>query len=337
MLAVLEQVQQVARTNLAVLIQGESGTGKELVARALHRASRRAPMPFVTVDSGSLPESLIETELFGYEKGAFTGAEERHLGEFEAANGGTLFLDEVCNLAPATQAKLLHVLDRKEVHHLGGHRPVKVDVRIIAAANKDLEEAVEEGSFRLDLFFRLNEFPIRLPRLRERGGDILLLARHFLEMARREIRKDILGFSEEALGALLSHSWPGNVRELRNAVARAAVVAEEVIEPQHLPFTFTSPPPPPQRRLQSPTTGRPSAESERVVHAQRSALTTLHSEAPLLPLLDLKTITEQAACEAQRSAILMALERSRGNKSRAARLLNVDYKTLLSKIKKLEV
>jgi transcriptional regulator with GAF, ATPase, and Fis domain len=353
MLAVFEQVRLVARTDLSVLILGESGTGKELVAHALHRASRRAAMPFVTVDSGALPEALIETELFGYEKGAFTGAEERHPGRFESANAGTLFLDEVCNLPLLTQAKLLRALDRKEIHHLGSLRPLKADVRIIAATNKDPEAAVVEGAFRLDLLYRLNEFPIWLPPLRDREGDIVMLARHFLDAARRQCRKNIRGFSEEVVAALLSHPWPGNVRELKNAVIRAAILAEDVIRVEHLPLS------PHGRSLVPQTLGAPGAlqsllgfspsraapvrETQQALYGKGTASNeggsggdTGNSLTPPLPL-DLKTVTEQAAGVAQRTAILIALEHCRGNKSGAARLLHVDYKTLLSKIKKLEI
>ena len=213
---VYEQVSQVARTNTTVLIRGESGTGKELIAHAIHYNSLRAKKPFVKVSCAALPETLIESELFGYEKGAFTGAQARKKGRFELAEGGTLFLDEIGDLDPQTQVKLLRVLQEREFERLGGTETIKVNVRLIAATNKDLEKAIAEGKFREDLYYRLNVFAIFVPPLRERKPDVLLLADHFLEKFSQEHSKNIRRISTPAIDMLMSYHWPGNVRELEN-------------------------------------------------------------------------------------------------------------------------
>ena len=217
---VYEQIAQVARTNTTVLIRGESGTGKELIAHAIHYNSPRSTRPFIKVSCAALPDSLIESELFGYEKGAFTGAQARKKGRFELADGGTLFLDEIGDVHASTQVKLLRVLQEREFDRLGGTEAIKVDVRLIAATNKDLEKAIAAGTFREDLHYRLNVFTIFVPPLRERKTDILLLADHFLEKYSIEHHKHIKRISTPAIDMLMAYHWPGNVRELQNIIER---------------------------------------------------------------------------------------------------------------------
>jgi Nif-specific regulatory protein len=236
---VYEQVTQVARTNTTVLLRGESGTGKELVAHAIHYNSLRAHKPFIKVSCAALPETLIESELFGYEKGAFTGAQNRKKGRFELADGGTLFLDEIGDLNVSTQIKLLRVLQEREFERLGGTETIKINVRLVAATNKDIEKAITDGQFREDLYYRLNVFSIFMPPLRERKSDVLLLADHFLEKYAREHDKRIKRISTQAIDMLASYHWPGNVRELENIIERSVLVCETgVIHGHHLPPTL---------------------------------------------------------------------------------------------------
>jgi DNA-binding NtrC family response regulator len=234
---VMELVHTVAPTDTTVMIRGESGTGKELVARAIHAGSARKYFPIVTVNCGAMTESLLESELFGHERGAFTGAQYRRKGKVELADGGTLFLDEVGNIDTKTQMDLLRVIETKQFTRVGGTEIVRSDFRVVCATNKDLECAVREGTFREDLYYRLNVFTIDLPPLRGRRGDIAKLAHYFLEKFSRQMNKKVLGFSPEAMLALKVHDWPGNVRELENAVERAMVVAQgDIIERNHLPL-----------------------------------------------------------------------------------------------------
>ena len=236
---VYDQVTQVARSNTTVLLRGESGPGKELIAHSIHYNSLRSKKPFVKINCAALPETLIESELFGYEKGAFTGADKRKKGRFEMADGGTLFLDEIGDLPPQTQIKLLRVLQEREFERLGGTETIKVNVRVVTATNKNLEEAIADGSFREDLFYRLNVFTIFLPPLRERKSDILLLAEHFLEKYELEHNKRIRRISTPAIDMLTSYHFPGNVRELENAIERAVLVCDaNVIHGHHLPPTL---------------------------------------------------------------------------------------------------
>jgi len=233
---IYEQVAQVAGTNTTVLVRGESGTGKELIAHAIHYNSPRADKPFVKVSCAALPDSLIESELFGYEKGAFTGAESRKKGRFELAEGGTLFLDEIGDVNPATQVKLLRVLQHREFERVGGTETLKANVRLLAATNKDLERAIAAGTFREDLYYRLNVFAIFVPPLRERKADMLLLVDHFLEKFAREHRRSIKRISTPAIDMLMSYHWPGNVRELENTLERSVLMCDgEVIHGHHLP------------------------------------------------------------------------------------------------------
>jgi two-component system, NtrC family, response regulator HydG len=237
-----EMIETVAATDATVLIRGESGTGKELVARAIHAHSRRRYMPIVVVNCGALPEGVLESELFGHEKGAFTGAQYRRKGKFELADGGTIFLDEIGDVSLKTQMDMLRVLEEKAIYRVGGNTRIAVDFRVIAATNRDLEEAVADKSFREDLYYRLNVFTIRIPPLRERREDIPVLANHFLQKLARSMNRSIDGFSPESMRLLTSRDWPGNVRELQNAIERAAVVRSSgQIQPEDFPFAEVHP------------------------------------------------------------------------------------------------
>ncbi len=302
---VVRQVDQVASSALSVLIEGETGTGKELVARAIHAQSSQREGPFVAVDCGAIPDTLIESELFGHEKGAFTGAHGRKPGRFQQAKGGTLFLDEISNLAAGTQAKLLRVLQERLVQPLGAVAAQPVDVRIVAATNVSLESEIRAGRFRQDLFYRLAEFVIALPPLRERPEDIPHLANRFLAEARMELKRPVRGFSPEALARLTAHRWPGNVRELRNVVRRAVLLSTDLVEPAALGGLADE---------QPGASGLPATAAS--------------------PWCSLKQAAEQAVMAAERQAIRAALERTGGNKSEAARLLRTDYKTLYLKMKR---
>jgi two-component system response regulator AtoC len=241
MLKVIELAKKVAPTNATVLISGESGTGKEIIARCIHRNSSRSQRVVAAVNCAALSPTLIETELFGHERGAFTGAVGQHTGRFERAHGGTLFLDEIGELDASLQAKLLRVLQEKTFERVGGSRQISVDVRIIAATNRDLKQQVAQGKFREDLYYRLSAFPIEIPPLRERRADIRRMARYFLERAARDLGKTGLSLSPEAENILLAYSWPGNVRELENTIQRVAILCDDLIEPDDLPITSTGP------------------------------------------------------------------------------------------------
>lgn len=293
---VYEQVTQVARTNTTVLLRGESGTGKELIAHAVHYNSLRAHKPFVKVSCAALPETLIESELFGYEKGAFTGAHSRKKGRFELADGGTLFLDEIGDLNMSTQIKLLRVLQEREFERLGGTETIKINVRLVAATNRDLEQAMSAGQFREDLYYRLNVFTIFMPPLRERKSDVLLLADHFLEKFSREHNKNVKRISTPAIDMLASYHWPGNVRELENIIERAVLLCETgVIHGHHLPPTLQT--------------------------AERSGTIT--------------RLSLDAAVQAYESDLIQdALKTTRGNRKRAAQLLDTTERILGYKVKK---
>src|SRR5688572_26881821 len=301
---VVEQIKRVAASPLTILIQGETGTGKELVARAIHHLSPRGNKPFVAVDCGAIPDTLIESELFGYEKGAFTGAHQRKQGQFQLAEGGSLFLDEITNLPLSTQSKLLRALQQRQAQPLGGQRPVRIDARIIAASNVTLDREVRAERFRADVYYRLNEFLIRLPPLRERD-NIILLANAFAEEAATELGRPCRRISDAAAEVLLRYHWPGNVRQLRNVVRRASLLASEEIGPEHLTILVAD-----------PVTD---------VGAARAEVSG--------PGATLKALAEAAMAEAEANAIRLALQATAGNKSKAARLLHVDYKTLHVKMK----
>ena len=300
---IVEQIKQVADSPLTVLVEGETGTGKELVARAIHQLSARRDKPFVAVDCGAIPDTLIESELFGYEKGAFTGAHQRKEGQFQRAEGGSLFLDEIANLPLPTQAKLLRALQERQVQPLGSKKPVRVSARIIAASNMPLEREVRAGRFRQDVYYRVNEFAIALPPLRERD-DILHLANEFLPEAGLELGRPCRKISDAAAEVLRRYHWPGNVRELRNVIRRAILLASDVIEPEHLSVI--------------PVDSTPPAALCEPIAAGDSTL---------------KEIADAAAAHAEQQAIRRILQLTGGNKSEAARLLRTDYKTLHVKMK----
>ncbi|MDH3197349.1 MAG: sigma-54 dependent transcriptional regulator [Candidatus Krumholzibacteria bacterium] len=238
---VVQQIETVAATDVTVLILGESGTGKELVARMIHTRSRRRHLPMVAVNCGALTESLLESELFGHEKGAFTGAMYRHKGKLEMAHGGTLFLDEIATIAPKTQVDLLRVLDTKQFTRLGGNQVIAVDFRVMCATNRNLAQLVKEGTFREDLYYRLAVFEIRVPPLRERRSDIPNLARHFVKKYASQLKKNVEGFSDEAMSLMMKYEWRGNVRELENAVERAVVVCKlTTIDARDLPLQMAN-------------------------------------------------------------------------------------------------
>ncbi|MFQ5428011.1 MAG: sigma-54-dependent transcriptional regulator [Thermodesulfobacteriota bacterium] len=298
MLDILELVKKVAGYTTSVLISGESGTGKELVARALHTCGERASGPFVAVNCGAIPGPLLESELFGHVKGAFTDAKRDKVGLFEEAGGGTIFLDEVGELPMDLQVKLLRVLQEGEVRRVGGTKAVKIDSRVVAATLKNLAEEIHEGRFREDLFYRLNVIEIALPPLRERPGDIEKLAGHFADIYAKKFRKKVKGFSREAIGALLKYGWPGNVRELENVVERAMILEEgEVIDKSSLPMGVSSP---------------------RVDPARAASVG-----------LSIKKAHEAM----ERDFIKRALEATKNNKTRAAELLEISQRALLYKIK----
>jgi transcriptional regulator with GAF, ATPase, and Fis domain len=305
-LAAVDDARKVAATGTTVLLTGESGTGKEVLARAIHQASARADGPFVAVNCAALPETLVETELFGHERGAFTGADRLRRGRFELAAGGTLFLDEIAELPPSVQGKLLRVLQERQYERVGGTTTLTADVRLIAATNRDLERAVAEGRFREDLFYRLAVFPIHLPALRERREDILRLAEHLVRSLGARMGRPEPGLSGDARDLLLAHSWPGNIRELQNAIERALILADgELISAKHLGII-----------------PRPPREVPATAVAPRPA------EDPTSML----TIAEQ-----QKRMIVEALRRTNGNKARAAAALGLSPTQLLRRIRRLKL
>jgi DNA-binding NtrC family response regulator len=305
-----QMTQRVAATDSTVLVLGESGTGKELFARAIHHLSPRAEHAFVALNCAAIPEGLVENELFGHERGAYTGAGARKIGKLELAHRGTLFLDEIGELPLAIQSKILRVLEEKKFERVGGTQVIEVSVRILTATNKDLRAAVAEKTFREDLFFRISAVPITIPPLRDRGDDVLLLAEHFLERFRREFRKPALHFSDSTRARLLTYSWPGNVRELQNAVERAAILTNG-------PLIDTS-------GLQLPS-ARPTAEQLPAGMLEEQFLW----EGPL------DEVSQRAVAHVERFKIQNALQESKWNKTRAAEKLGVSYKTLLNKIRSL--
>ncbi len=303
----VDAVQRVSQTEANVLLLGESGTGKELFARAVHHLSPRRERTMVAVNCAAIPETLIENELFGHERGAFTGAGERRQGKFELASGGTVFLDEIGELPLAVQGKLLRAIEEKTIDRIGGRAPIPVDVRVVAATNKDLRQAVERGEFRRDLFFRLAVFPVEIPALRERGADVLLLARHFAAQIGREMRGREATLSEPSVRALGEHNWPGNVRELENAIERACILADSaVLEPEDLGLGYTN--------ITAP-----------------EVFDDLDTSGTLAE------VAERAVRFVERRKIAEALRAHDGNKTRAAETLGVSYKTLLTKIKDYEL
>ncbi len=310
---VREIVEQVADTDITVLVRGESGTGKELIARALYQLSGRSDRSFVKVNCAALPSELLESELFGFEKGAFTGAQKRKLGKFEYANQGTIFLDEISEMAPGLQAKLLQVLQDGEFSRLGGEADVKVDTRIIAATNRNLEEAVKNGEFREDLYYRLNVVTVLLPPLRDRIDAVPLLVDHFLHMYNEQYRKDVEALSPQTMKVLLEYHWPGNVRELENMVKRMVVLGNE------------------QAVLQEIASRDRLVEQE--VNSDALDLAALGADFNSALGIDLKAISKRAAQIAEKKVIERVLNQTRWNRKEAAERLQISYKALLYKMK----
>jgi two-component system response regulator AtoC len=308
MRALLRDIRQVAATNATVLLQGESGVGKEIVAKTLHFASDRRARPFVKVNCASLPGELLESELFGHERGAFTGAYRRKPGKFEIAERGTIFLDEIGEVPPLLQAKLLHVLQDGEFARVGGAEPVVVDVRVIAATNRPLERAIQDGTFREDLYYRLKVVDLYVPPLRERREEIVGLARTFVKRFNEQFERDV-ELSPDSLRVLRDYPWPGNVRELENMMKRIVVLQNEQLVRQEL----------------APKIGGGASAAGSLVGGGRAVVEST-------PRHTLKDIARQAALDAQREAIRDILERVHWNRAEAARLLGISYKTLLYKI-----
>ena len=303
---VFRLIEKIANTDSTILIYGESGTGKELVARAIHFNCDRRDRPLIPVNCGAIPEELLESELFGHEQGAFTGATRTRIGRFELGNGGTIFLDEIGDMSPALQVKVLRVLQEHEFERVGGMKTIKVDIRVIAATNKDLEKNVADGKFREDLFYRLNVIPIQLPPLRERKSDIALLASHFIQVYNEKNKHRITGVSSEAMELLQNYEWPGNVRELENMIERIVILkGEGMAEPDDL--------------------------SEKVL---ASTPRSLH---PRIKIPENGISFNTAITEFERELILQALNRTNWVKNKAAKLLNLNRTTLVEKMKKINL
>lgn len=300
---IFDQVNIVAPTNLTVLIQGESGTGKEVIANMIHRSSQRAARPFVAVDCGAIPESLIESELFGHEKGAFTDAKMQREGKFEQANGGTIFLDEITNLSDSNQIKLLRAIQERKITRIGGKKPLTLDVRILTATNVRLADAVNNGKFRADLYYRLNEFHLDLPALRERTGDLPSLVDHFVRDANQELNKNVETISDEVMEKISKHHWPGNVRELRNTIRRAVLLTQGSVMER---ISITDEVGNAYRKIEPEDSGDDQS---------------------------LENVTKKA----EKDAILKAIEEAEGNKSKAAKLLNMNERTFYRKLKNLGI
>jgi two-component system nitrogen regulation response regulator GlnG len=303
-------VHRVAKSDFSVVVMGETGSGKELVARAIHGDSERMDAPFMAVDCGAIPEPLLESELFGHEKGSFTGAERQKLGKFELAHGGTLFMDEIANMPPGSQAKFLRVIQDRKLYRVGGVKPVDVDIRLIVATNQDLQEMADAGIFRKDLYYRLSEFTITVPPLRERKEDIPYLAKRFLDLANIELNKVVKGFTEEAVETLMSYDWPGNVRQLRSVIRQATLVVGEIITEKDLIIKRASVP---GLAFSPKVQGTPWNNGS------------------------LAEIVKKSVLAVEKGVLTEVLKITGGNKARAARLLHVDYKTVHTKLKKFRI
>ena len=307
MTKIKDLIEQIAETDVTVLIQGDSGVGKEVISRAIHERSLRRSKAFVKVNCAALPEQLLESELFGYEKGAFTGASSRKPGRFEFANHGTMFLDEIGEMSPLLQAKLLQVLQDGEFSRLGGQRDIKVDVRVLVATNRNLEKEVEENRFREDLYYRLNVVNIRVPPLRERREEIPILAEQFLDRYNRKYNKHLKGVSAGLMKLFLTYEWPGNVRELENIIKRTVVLENEASIIDEL-------------------------KEHRAIRPRSSVIQNI-VEAEMGTISPLKEVGRRAALEAERETMARVLHQTNWNRKKAAKILNISYKTLLQKIK----
>jgi transcriptional regulator with PAS, ATPase and Fis domain len=308
---IAEKLKSVAKTNLSVLIQGKTGTGKGVAALIIHELSKRKDKPFIRVDCGTIPPTLIESELFGYEKGSFTGASRSNPGKFQLAKGGTIFLDEIANLSMEMQTRLLGFLEERVVNSIGGVSPIKLDIRVISATNADLADQIRSYQFREDLFYRLNEFEVQIPPLKERPDDIFYLATKFLLMANAELEKHIFGFSEGAIDFLSSYPWTGNIRELKNSIKRAALGADEVIEVEHL---VSNPP-----------------REETTLSLDGCLENAFVKGCPLYEINDMvRRVVERRIIE-------RVYEQSHRNKKKTCTVLGIDYSTLYRKMKDYEI
>jgi len=306
-LEIFEIIEKVARTDSTVIITGETGTGKELIARAIHKCSPRKDRPFVPINCAAIPEQLLESEFFGYEKGAFTGAMRSRMGRIEFSNQGTLFLDEISSMSLELQAKLLRVIQEQEFERIGGLKTIKVDFRLISATNQDLKEKIKEGTFREDLFYRLNVIPINVPPLRERKSDIPILVNHFLKELREHNKTSVRGFSDKAMERLMQYHWPGNVRELKNLVERLSVLKQQgIIELDDIPSSMGIP--------------------------------VIPQMKPLVDINIKKGISfHTQVAEFERRLLLEALEQTSWVKEKAAKLLKLKRTTLIEKMKRREI
>lgn len=313
------QVDLVAPTNFSVIIYGESGSGKEAIAQEIHNRSKRRDMPFVAMDCGAISKELAGSELFGHEKGSFTGALQTKIGHFEMANGGTLFLDEVSNLSYEIQVALLRVVQERKMRRIGGSKEIDLDVRIIVASNERLLDSARNGKFREDLYYRFNEFTIEVPALRNRKDDLMLFAERFLESTNMELNKSVSGFSKEVIDDFLNYSWPGNLRELKNVIKRATLLSDgDLIEEKSLPFEIVN-----HRKLRD-------LEVEPVAGPVSAQVESAENE-------DTKPSLKTVANEAEYDMIMQVLRDVNFNKSKAARLLNIDRKTLYNKMKQFDI
>ena len=318
MVRIKELINQIAHTDVTVFIQGESGVGKEIVAREIHRGSTRRDKPFVKVNCAALPSELLESELFGYERGAFTGAFRLKQGKFELANFGTLFLDEIGDMAPVLQAKLLHVLQDNEYSRLGGKKNVVVDVRILAATNQNLEEAMQDGRFREDLFYRLNVVNVTIPPLRERREEISLLCDHFLRKHNRKYNSSMLTVPPPVLNQMLAYDWPGNIRELENVIKRLVILGNEQQIIDELTLKIEN---------------RKKSDKDKIILDPSQVEVATDDSGGM----SLKNMSRNLTSTAEKEVILRALQQTQWNRKQAASMLNVSYKTLLNKIRKLDI
>ena len=336
---IMTLVRRIAPTDVPVLVLGETGTGKEVLARSLHEQSRRCHGTFVSVNCAAIPDQLLESELFGYEKGAFTGAVARRIGKFEEADGGTLMLDEIGEMDLRLQAKLLRAIQEKVIDPIGARQPIKIDMRLIATTNRDLEKEVKDGRFREDLFYRLNVINISLPPLRERMGDVELLANAFLDKYADNSPNGLCRLSPEALSRLMSYDWPGNVRELENTIYRAALLSPtSEIHPDVIVFTAE------QRRFyaeEMSITGAGAAPLEGVPAGPRAAFAEVYSEmgnanevAPEAPVAVIGNLVGRSIADVEQELILATLDRCLGNRTQAANILGISIQTLRNKLER---
>jgi two-component system response regulator HydG len=323
---ILQQIELVGPTNYSVIIYGESGSGKEAIAQEIHKRSKRSHKPFVAIDCGALSKELAGSELFGHEKGAFTGALNQKIGSFELANGGTIFLDEIANLSYDIQVSLLRVVQERRMRRVGGTKDIDLDVRIIIASNEPLWEASKKGKFREDLFHRFNEFSMTIPPLRERKSDIMIFARHFLNLTNEELNKKVKGFSPEVEEIFQKYIWYGNLRELKNVVKRATLLTDgDYIEDRSLPFEIVN-----FNKLSFDSPSEPAAMVP--VSPLPVTASTQAAPSPGRTVLD-ETTLKAASIDAEYEMIIEALKQANFNKSKAAKLLNIDRKTLYNKMK----